>query len=492
MKYALATLLLLSGTALADRFVIPERGDSVNEDNGDLVALRPHNDMIVPLVPPVVDATVTSNTIFMNRCASGCNVKRGNSDSSLTDTSAIVSKPGLVSQFPYGDTAWSQVMDCVTKTFAPFNVVITDQDPGSAHHLEIMVGGTPQNLGFDSTTGGIAPFYCLAYQSDALVFDFAGIWGSGSTCDAQCVTNVCATAAQEIAHTWGLDHVTDPSDPMTYYGQTVVTQRRYKDAELQCGSDCFNGQTALGDTCSGANKQSHACSCTGAQTQNDYQTIKGLFGGTAPTPPTITIMDPKDGATVVAGFPVHADVQDGDGVAKVDLKVDGTMVSSVTTAPYAFNAPATLANGTHHVEVIGTDVYGATASAAIDVIIGKGCDDSDPCPNSGDVCVGGKCVAGSGTPGGLGTACTDGSMCTSGICANGNNGQVCVTTCSTGQCPSGFGCAVPTGMANGVCYPGVDDGSGGGGCSAGNGSLGMGLALGALLVSRRRRRALGA
>ena len=104
------------------------------------------------------------------------------------------------------------------------------------------------------------------------MFDFAGIWGQGTTCDTQCVVNICATAAQEIAHTWSLDHVIDATDPMTYYGQNVPTPRHYKNAEVQCGSDCQGTVGPLhGETCSGTMTQNHACSCTGAQTQNSIR-----------------------------------------------------------------------------------------------------------------------------------------------------------------------------------------------------------------------------
>ena len=490
MKLALALVsFALAGVAHADRIIEQERGDSVNETSDDLVSVRPHIDYIVPTSPPLQElAGVTSNVIFMNRCAGGCAVTLSSNDDSRTNKSAIVSRNGNLGAFPYGDAAWTDVMSCVKATFAPFNVVITDADPGSASHLEIMTGTTPQSLGFDAQTGGVAPFYCEAYQSNALVFDFAGIWGSGTTCNAQCVTNICATAAQEIAHTWSLDHVIDPSDPMTYYGQNVVAQRRFKNAANQCGSDCVGGRGPMNETCSGAQTQNHACACTGAQTQNDFQAIVDLFGAAAPTPPTVAVTLPKDGAQVVAGFPVHADAMDTDGVAKVELRIDGALIGSLAVGPYAYNAPATIGDGTHHVEVTAYDVYGASAKSAVDVIIGKPCDDSNPCANSTDVCAAGKCIPGSGVAGGLGTPCTDNTQCTSGTCASGNQGQVCVINCESGGCPSGYGCAIPTGAAAGVCYPGVDDGSGGGGCSASQGQAGMLLMLGALLVTRRRKR----
>jgi MYXO-CTERM domain-containing protein len=65
----------------------------------------------------------------------------------------------------------------------------------------------------------------------------------------------------------------------------------------------------------------------------------------------------------------------------------------------------------------------------------------------------------------------------------------CVDTCSKGQCPSGFGCEVPSGMTSGFCWPGFNDGSSGGGCAvAPGGAIGSGLLFAGLVFFRRRRR----
>ena len=414
MKRALAAVIVSLasvGHASADsRLIQPERGDTVDENANDLVAIHPHNDMIVPLYPTEWTAAATTNVIFMNKCTGGCVVRPG-SDDARTDHSSIVNSTGTLGAFPYPDAAWQQVMTCVRQTFAPFNVTITDVDPGSAAHLEIMTGNLPAQLGFNSQTGGVAPFPCQPFVSNALVFAFAGIWGSGASCGTQCVTNICATAAQEIAHSWSLDHVTDASDPMTYYGQNDPTPKKYKNAQDQCGSDCVSGQGPLGQACSGAGTQSHACSCTGSQTQNSFATIQGLFGASAPTPPVIMISAPANGAQVNPGFPIRSTVDDGDGVAKVELRIDNALLSTLTVGPFIFNAPAAMPDGTHRVEITAYDIYGTPAKAFVDVIIGKPCGKPSDCPMATDTCIGGRCVPGSGVAGGLGSPCTDGSMC---------------------------------------------------------------------------------
>jgi len=83
------------------------------------------------------------------------------------------------------------------------------------------------------------------------VFDFAKVWGSGTTCGAGCVEDIRAAAAQEIGHTWNrMDHVTVNEDPMTYFNYNL---RRYFQNEADpCGSDCVGGTGPMGNACSGA------------------------------------------------------------------------------------------------------------------------------------------------------------------------------------------------------------------------------------------------
>ncbi len=406
-------------------------------------------------------------------------------DDSRTDTSTIGG--GALTAFKYGDAVWGQVMTCLKDTFEDFNLVITDVDPGSATHLEIMIAGSPQQIGRAANVGGVAPFTCMSYQSNALVFDFADVWGQGSTCGGMCVEDICSTAAQEIAHTWSLDHVIVAADPMTYY--PYLGRRYYQNTAAQCGSDCQGGVGPLpGETCSGTNTQNHACYCTGAQTQNSFTTIKGLFGPGTPTPPVVTITNPAFGANVQAGFNVTATATDASLIQKVELRVDNVLVMpTLTKQPYAFNAPADLQVGTHHVEVRAYDAHNTPGNGAIDVMIGPPCGSASDCSNATDVCIGGRCVPGPDAPGGLGMPCTDNSQCVEMQCASDGTSMYCVSNCTTGQCPSGFGCLSTGADPNvGACWPNYDDGSGGGCSVAAGGPLSFAFLLAALLFVRRR------
>jgi len=97
--------------------------------------------------------------------------------------------------------------------------------------------------------------------------------------------------------------------------------------------------------------------------------VKGGGGSTTDvTPPVVSITSPTNGATVSGSVNVAATATDNVGVASVSLSVDGTVKSTVTTAPYNFSWDAsTVANGTHTLMATAKDAKGNAASYTITV-----------------------------------------------------------------------------------------------------------------------------
>ncbi len=496
-----AQAVFLAGVASAQapevRTWTPNQGDSIVEDSSPmpLVApMRPRTERVwIDVDPATVLPAVNSNKIYLNNCKpNGCVVRSGQAsslDGATYQGTWGINGTRTLTPFAASDATWTAVVACMKDVFSGFGVEITTTNPSPAPHFEIMIAGSPTDLGMSNGIGGVSPFSCQPYIPNSLVFDFQKVWGSD-------VEEICSTAAQEIAHSFALDHVTDPSDPLTYNPYTG--RRRFKNAQIQCGSDCQGGQSPFGDPCTGVTGQNHVCSCPNGtsiltNTQNSVLAMTTLFGNGTPTPPVVTITSPKLGAVVAAGFPVIADITDDNGVARAELYVDNAMVQMLGGSPWAFNAPATLGDGTHTVKVIGYDIYGTSASASVQVVIGKPCAGDGDCPTNTDVCLGGRCVAGPDAVGGLGATCTAGPDCKSGECASDATGEKhCIEICTLGegQCPSGFGC-LEAGAGRGVCWPGFDDGTGG--CCSANSEpagpmfLGGGV-VGMLLLRRRRRR----
>jgi len=93
-------------------------------------------------------------------------------------------------------------------------------------------------------------------------------------------------------------------------------------------------------------------------------------GGTANTPPTVSLTSPSSGATFAAGAAVSlaANASDADGaITRVEFSVDGNLVNSDTTAPYSFNVSG-LAAGSHTARATAFDNGSpalSTASASV-------------------------------------------------------------------------------------------------------------------------------
>ncbi len=454
-------------------------------------AARPHlRDVMVPMTHPQASqppAAVNTLTLFLTNCLpSGCSVKTGSPDA-RTDTSDIPNRASTLSAYSYGTTSWTSVMSCMKNVMSRFNITVTDQRPSSGDYFQVMIAGSPSDLGLSSDIGGIADFNCQSpgqcfgsYVSDDLVFAFSEAFGGS-------VNDICATAAQEIAHAWNLDHVVDASDPMTYNNYTGI--RQYHDNET-CGSDCVSGQSPFGLTCNGTNDSTatHTCMGSGTATQNEVQVITALFGSSSATPPTVAITSPSDGAGVAAGFAVDVTCTDAAGVSEVDLAVDGMTPATLTAAPYKFTTSNNLPNGTHTILATCSGSDGGQATATVTVTVGQTCHTAQDCPDSNDTCADNTCVPGSGSPGGLGTTCTSNTDCQSGSCGSDGTTKYCVVPCDPMMdlCPSGFGCE--SAGASGVCWPGADDGTTGG-CNAGGtgGPIAIGLGFAALIFVRRRR-----
>jgi MYXO-CTERM domain-containing protein len=468
MKGILAVSLVLgsSGIALAETQSVPQQLGQ------PAAPLRTYK-MVDPSVPVykgfenVQAAPGFSNVIYLNNCKAGggCTIKAGY-DNSLTNTSSIPNSTANVSPFAYSDSIWQQVVQCVRETYAPFGVVITDQRPTSGNYHMAIVAGLPQQVGMQSGVGGVSPFGC-GYLPNAVSFSFSNVYGPN-------VDDICWTVAQETAHSWGLDHKFDNRDPMTYL-QSGPSRKKFINESGRCGE--FSARN---------------CQCGGSN-MNSFADIMDTFGSSTPTPPTVKFTAPANGATNLdPEFPIRAEITDDIGVIKAELRIDGQLVSTLEKPPWVWNAPKTLGQGNHILEVTGYDVGGTPAKAMINAAIGAPCGGSDDCDGT-DVCVDGRCVPGGGVEGGLGTTCQGNNDCFSNQCAmDASGGSYCVESCDPTRdaCPGGFTC-IDAGGGSGVCWPGGDEGICSVGGSHNNGRIAptfLLLGLVALFITRRRRR----
>jgi MYXO-CTERM domain-containing protein len=393
--------------------------------------------------PPTQEGGGAPHILFLQRCAGGLTITPGGGGS-INNQSEIIGGPINFPPFPYGDNAWNQVVDITRDLFAPFNITVTDVDPGNTPHDEAVVCGDGAMAGF-AGAGGVAPFSC-GVINNAITFTFAQTLGNNPQLIAEVI-------GQEAAHAWGLDHEFLCQDPMTYL--SGCGPKSFQNVNAQCGE--YNPRQ---------------CSC-GGNSQNSYQHIINTFGAAVPDnqAPTAAITYPNDGEVFLPGaeFEISVSVNDNVQVAQVILFVNGSAEGSDATAPFGPWPVSNIPQGTYAFHIEATDVAGnATTSPVVTIHVTPSGEPPPPTDDSG---------GGTGDPpadsgeGGLDTG-NDGGLDTGNDDGGGDGG-------GAGALPPGYG-------------TGFDPATGSGcECAAGSGPhgwAGAGLLLLGLLGLRGRGR----
>ena len=224
----------------------PRIGQFVAAEQPDARGLRFARQVLPPSLNRIGgDQRATSRVVYMNR--EGALLFPGNNDS-REDTSTIVTQPVFITPWDIDDEMWDDTMSCMRDMYARFDVTITDVDPGDTPHIEAIFGGHPNDVGLPDEVAGVSPFTtdCSTIEN-SIVFMFTDVIYD----DAQVM---CEIMAQEIAHSYGLDHQLTPEDPMTYL--EYADNRSFQDEMADCGefesrdcgidgSVCRDGQNSV-------------------------------------------------------------------------------------------------------------------------------------------------------------------------------------------------------------------------------------------------------
>lgn len=441
-------------------------------------------------------------TIFLNRCVGGCNVRPG-MDDAATDTSGIVNSASTLPEYTgFLPGEWEAVVACVQEVYSPYNLhVVATRPAGGVLYSEIMVGGSPSDVGQDPGTGGVALVSAncqpnpkgVAFAFTSAIDVFASEDGGSR------VHGLCWIIAQETAHTFGLDHeysyVDDNSsacnDPMTYRAD-CGGQKFFRNRFAKCGE--FGApRPGCGIT--------NSCSTS----QNSHQMLTNVFGpGTSLTPPptsVVTLPTPTQPLGAVVG--VNAGSKRG--IAKVELLINGYKwaeakgvgfgpMGQLNPSSYTLTVPTNLPKSVVDVVARAYDDLGTfTDSATVTVTNGAACTSADTCLK-GMKCESGKCFW-DPPAGELGDDCSYPQFCKSGTCSGTSTQTICTQECIPGvtdSCPADLNLScVESSPGKGICF--FNAATGGGCCSVGTshaawapGAL-FALLLGVVLLRPRKR-----
>jgi hypothetical protein len=140
--------------------------------------------------------------IFVN--FDGASLSYGNDDS-RNNITQIGELAGNFAAYGGGDKR-DAVMQAVRADWAPFNVIVTDARPASGDYTMNMTGPTNP---FGGGVLGIAPVDCGDAQTHNNI-----TYAFHSSGDQFSAAVTATTIGQEVAHSYGLEHVDEPGDVM--------------------------------------------------------------------------------------------------------------------------------------------------------------------------------------------------------------------------------------------------------------------------------------
>ncbi len=339
-------------------------------NHDDLIFAR---QIIAPSTTPAAAPGKVARLVYLNK--NGVTLTPGDNNAA-SNHSTVPTKPTTIAPWEPTATTWNATVACIREVFAPFQISFVESDPGDVPHVEAVFGGSPLQFGMSGTVAGVAPFTrdCSIIEN-AIVFTFPNVVPQA---DAR---GICEIQAQEIAHAFGLDHVMEPADPMTYleYGKN----RSFQNKLSECGED-----------------QSRPCGI-GASACRAKQNSVALLDerlGKHPAPvgdtiaPNLSIMSPANNATVSPTFEVNIAVTDNTKVLRATVFIDDVPQGSVTGAPWTLSTPGTLAQGKHQIRIEADDGTNVSRQEITVTVSGEN-------PNTYDVS--GGCSAGGGSSGSL-------------------------------------------------------------------------------------------
>jgi hypothetical protein len=323
-----------------------------------------------PLLPPIDGLAVPSpSTQAAEDGVMFVNFDGAELSSASEDARANQTQIGFEGAFAgYGAGAKRDaVLQAVRADWGAYDIEVTDVRPASGDYTMAMVGPT----NFTEGSLGIALLDCDdAWTRNNIVYAFHHID------DAYSAAATATTIGQEVAHSFGLEHVDDPADIMHPYN--LGGDPAFID-------ECIDIVPASFGILCDAQHERH---CGTPNAQNAHRELLDLFGGSGPdtTAPTVRIESPGDGSVfdVGATFEIAVLAMDDEEVVRIELRDRDRMYGDDTEAPWGWRVKSA-SEGRYEFVVSAIDAAGNEAwSEEIIVAVAPGGDAGVPDDGSAD------------------------------------------------------------------------------------------------------------
>jgi hypothetical protein len=306
-----------------------------------------------------------------------------------TLTSGMDSAPNNVTQIaecagefaPYGaGDKRAAVMQATRADWAFYNMDVVDVRPTAGEYTMNMTGPTNP---FGGGVLGIAPVDCGNFQTHSNV-----TYAFHSVDDGFDAATTATTIGQEVAHSYGLDHVDQPAD---------ILNPTNAGGDPSFMDECL---PLVGNSC----PDQHMEHCRDGMGQNSHQELLTLFGPSIPDidPPVIIVTAPLTGTMYEDGdgFTVVVTITDDSEVVEAELYSNGMPVMIDTLPPWGWQIN-NVSPGIYALEVLATDEYGNDGlSTPISILVGGGGEQGGSGDEAGAESDGGSLDGGTASEGG--------------------------------------------------------------------------------------------